>query len=195
MQSEICNQQSAIDRLLYDTGLLLLSDTTLPSVATIVAGGRIRGSWWGHPKSHQIFHAARRLASDADVIAIPLVRGKVTFVHRRLWPAIAAIGGARDAWQTRGLSRPARALLTRVERAGELEASGDAARDLADRLLVLSREVHTERGAHAKVLEAWDRWASRAGVAPLADAAAARRMVEEAARALGPRASVPWQQS
>jgi len=192
MQSEISDQQSAIDRLLHDTGLLLLSDNTLPSVATIVAGGPVRGSWWAHAKSHDIFHAARRLADDDDVIAVPLIRRKITFIHRRLWPAIAGIGRTRGEWQMRGLSRPARTLLARVDRSRGLEASGGAARELAQRILVLAREVHTERGAHAKTLEPWDRWATRVRIAPLEDAAA-RGMIAEAARAYGPGARLPWQ--
>jgi len=30
----------------------------VPSLAEAVAGGRIRGSWWGHPKGHEIFRVA-----------------------------------------------------------------------------------------------------------------------------------------
>jgi hypothetical protein len=33
------------------------------------------------------------------------------------------------------------------------------------RLLVHSREIHTERGAHAKVLETWKVWIEEAGLA------------------------------
>ena len=134
----------------------------------------------------------RRLAADADVVALPLVRGKVTFVHRRLWPAILAVGLARDRWQTAGLSSAARALLKRVDKGAEIEASGPAARELDRRLLVISREVHTDRGAHAKIVESWQGWAKRAAVAPLGDAAVARRTLEDAAAALGPRATLPW---
>jgi hypothetical protein len=178
--------------VLRERGLLLLSDKSLPSVATIVAGEPIRGSWWAHPKSHAIFHAARRLAADADVVASPLINGKITFVHRRLWPALLTVALARDAWQTRGLSPSARALLKRVEKSDEIEASGPAARELDRRLLVISREVHTDRGAHAKVVERWDRWAKRERVTPVGDPAAARRTLEDAASALGPRATLPW---
>jgi hypothetical protein len=126
------------------------------------------------------------------VIAVPLVRGKITFVDRRLWPALLAVGLARDRWQTAGLSSAARALLRRVEQESELEASGPAVRELDRRLLIISREVHTDRGAHAKILERWDQWARREAVSPLGDAAGARRTLEDAAAALGPRATLPW---
>jgi hypothetical protein len=180
---------------LRDRGLLLLSDNILPSLATIVAGEPIRGSWWGHDKSHQIFAAARRLASADDAIAIPLVNGKITFVGRRLWPALLTVGLAREPWQTRGLSAEARALLSRAEKDGALETSGQTGRDLERRLLVVSREVHTDRGAHAKIIESWRHWAKRVDIAPLDAAAAARRALEEAAAALGAAASLPWQEN
>jgi len=30
----------------------------VPSLAEAIAGGPIRGSWWGHPKGREIFRAA-----------------------------------------------------------------------------------------------------------------------------------------
>ena len=177
-------------------GLLLAADATLPSVATIVAGEPVHGSWWAHPKSHAIFAASSALARHPDAMAIPLISRKVTFVHRRLWPALLAVAQACEPWQTKGLSPQARALFTRVEQAGELQTSGEAVRELERRLLVKTQQVHTERGSHAKVVERWDRWARRVGVAPLEDVAAARRALEAAADALasprGARSTLPW---
>src|SRR5712692_6736430 len=172
--------------VLRERGLLLLADNTLPSLTRLVAGEPIRGSWWGHPKAHAIFHASTALARHPDAIAIPLVAGKMTFVHRRLWPALLAVARARDPWQTSRLSAPARALLKRLGASGELQASGAAVRELERRLLVKSREVHTESGAHAKIIEPWERWARRVSVAPLGDRDAARRALEQAATALAP---------
>src|SRR5207247_3477410 len=85
--------------VLREHGLLLLADNTLPSITTIIAGEPIRGSWWGHPQSHEIFGAARRLVARSDVVAVPLVNGKITFVDRRLWPALLTVALARDEWQ------------------------------------------------------------------------------------------------
>jgi hypothetical protein len=127
------------------------------------------------------------------VIAIPLVNGKVTFIHRRLWPALLTVARARETWQTGGLTAAARTLLKRVERAGELEASGRAVHELERRLLVISRDVHTDRGAHAKIAESWERWTERTRVTPVDDVDKARREIEGAAATLGPRAKLPWQ--
>jgi len=63
----------------------------LPNVAEMIAGEPIRGSWWGHPASHAIFDALNVLAESPDVVRTRLVNGKVTLVHRRLWPALARV--------------------------------------------------------------------------------------------------------
>jgi hypothetical protein len=77
---------------LVEHGMLLESARgPLPSVAEMVAGESIRGSWWGHPASHAIFDALNSLAESPDVVRTRLVNGKVTLVHRRLWPALARV--------------------------------------------------------------------------------------------------------
>ena len=63
----------------------------VPSVAEAVAGEPIRGSWWGHARGHDIFRALSVLAEAPDVLCFKLVAGKVTFVHRRLWPALVCL--------------------------------------------------------------------------------------------------------
>jgi hypothetical protein len=93
----------------------------------------------------------------------------------------------------RGLSTEARTLLKRADAGGELESSGRVVGELEWRLLVISREVHTDRGSHAKVIESWDRWAKRMQVRPLDDLGSARGELENAASALGAAASLPWQ--
>jgi hypothetical protein len=68
-----------------------------PSLAELVAGAPIRGSWWGHPRNHEIFDAINRARSSSAIVATPLVRGKVTLVHRRLWPALVRLADRLDA--------------------------------------------------------------------------------------------------
>jgi hypothetical protein len=63
----------------------------VPSLAEAVAGEPIRGSWWGHPKGHAIFRAAEAVSDSPDVLVCKLIEGKVTFVHRRLWPALVRL--------------------------------------------------------------------------------------------------------
>ena len=61
---------------------------SLPNLAETIAGGAIRGSWWGHPKGKEIFHAVKTIGASPNVLVCKLVEGKITYVHRRLWPAL-----------------------------------------------------------------------------------------------------------
>ena len=63
----------------------------VPSFAEAVAKGPIRGSWWGHPKGQEIFALTRAVRDSRDVLVCRLVRGKVTYVHRRVWPAVVRL--------------------------------------------------------------------------------------------------------
>jgi hypothetical protein len=65
----------------------------VPSLAEAIAGGPIRGSWWGHPKGKEIFHATEAVGESPDVLVCKLIDGKVTYVHRRLWPALVKLAG------------------------------------------------------------------------------------------------------
>jgi hypothetical protein len=65
----------------------------VPSLAEIIAGGPIQGSWWAHPQSDVIFLCTRAIRNSKDVLTCRLIDGKVTYVHRRLWPALARLSG------------------------------------------------------------------------------------------------------
>ena len=59
-----------------------------PSLAEAIAGEPIRGSWWGHGKGREIFRASRAVCECPNVLVCKLVDGKITYIHRRLWPAL-----------------------------------------------------------------------------------------------------------
>jgi hypothetical protein len=63
----------------------------VPSLAEAVAQGPLKGSWWSHPKSKEIFALTRSVRDNDDVLVCRVVGGKVTFVHRRLWPALVRL--------------------------------------------------------------------------------------------------------
>ena len=154
-------------------GLLLETDARLPSVASLIAGEPISGSWWGHARAHQIFAALEQFDDHRDVLFTKLISGKVTLVHRKLWPEIFALGRARAPWQLQSLSRSAVNLLEMIDKQGSLRTDanawaksaaakpGEAARELEKKLLVHAVQIHTETGAHAKLLETWEAWAKR----------------------------------
>jgi len=188
---------------LTSNGLLLQGDGARPSVVRVVVGGPVKGSWWSHPKANDIYAVCQFLKHHADAMTAKLVLGKVTYVHRALWPALVSLADSRAPWQLEGLSRAAQSLLREVTQSGELRTDqaaranlGAAARELEQRLLVHAEEFHTERGVHAKRLEAWPVWASRMGVPSARPSAArARESLETHARQFGesrrPRV-LPW---
>lgn len=199
-------------RALHEFGVLLESHATLPSVVGLIATSPVRGSWWGHPLANTIFLATRRLTARQDVTTAKLIDGKITYVHRKLWPALVVVGRSLQPWQTERLTRAARWLLSRVRRAHavrteELQSPtavarklGDAARELETRLLVHSQEVHTKTGAHAKYLETWAHWTNRVGlILPKLTVHQGESQLENALNVLnstyGAKARMPWSRS
>ena len=79
-------------RFVEQHGLVLESARgPVPSVASAVVGGPIRGSWWGHERGREIYAVCRHIGESEDVLVCKLVEGKVTYVHRRLWPAFVRL--------------------------------------------------------------------------------------------------------
>jgi hypothetical protein len=196
--------------LLERDGILLLSDPALPSLLALVAGSPLHGSWWGHPTGGEIYRLLNEVSDDPAVLSIKLVNGKVTFVHRRLWSCVVALGAAREAWQLEGLSEAARMLLADLDASGRLgwddlppflppggARTKDVTRALEERVLVHADEVHTPSGAHAKELETWPAWAERVGLSqPWPSAEAARLefecIVDSLNARCGGRGRLPW---
>ena len=51
----------------------------------------MRGGWWSHPKGNEIFLLSRAIRESPDVLVCRIVGGKVTYVHRHLWPALVLL--------------------------------------------------------------------------------------------------------
>ena len=71
--------------------VLMAARGPVPSLAEAIAGGRFRGSWWGHPRGKAMFRIFEALADSNDILVCRLVGGKITFVHRRVWPALVRL--------------------------------------------------------------------------------------------------------
>ncbi len=63
----------------------------VPRLTEAIISAPIKGSWWVHPKSQQIFAVLQAVTHSRDVLVCRLVDGKVTFIHRRLWPALVRV--------------------------------------------------------------------------------------------------------
>lgn len=73
-------------------GVVLVSARgPVPRLTEAIAGEAIRGSWWGHPKSHQIFAILDAVTESEAILVCRLVKGKITLVHHRLWPALVRL--------------------------------------------------------------------------------------------------------
>jgi len=73
-------------------GVVLVSAKgPVPNLTEAIAGARIKGSWWGHPKSHRIFAILEVVTDSEEILVCRLVKGKITLVHRRLWPAVVRL--------------------------------------------------------------------------------------------------------
>ncbi|MBI4346710.1 MAG: hypothetical protein HY553_07625 [Elusimicrobia bacterium] len=71
-------------------GVVLVSAKgPVPTLTHAIAGAEIRGSWWGHPAGKKIFFTLEAVTDSPDVLVCRLIGGKLTLVHRRLWPALA----------------------------------------------------------------------------------------------------------
>ncbi len=161
-------------RLVRERGLLTLTAAGAgPSLAEAIASEPVRETCSGHPTGERIFEIATALEASPEVLALKLVGGKMTFLHRVLWPALVRI--ARDPGRVAEvlgrLSPGAARLHAEVERLGEVRLDelarepawpperdlARAAKELEAALLVHSASVHTERGRQAIALRSWAR--------------------------------------
>ncbi|MFN8442037.1 MAG: hypothetical protein U0175_14750 [Caldilineaceae bacterium] len=178
---------------LQTSGLLLQHDTALLSVTALIVYTPIFGSWWSHPQGNQIYALLNTLTEHPDVLVVKLVRGKATFLHRRLWPALLGVACAHEEWQFAKLSKQALTLYEEVEELGVLRATGTVPKELERRLLVQSSQQHTERGHHELQLMSWRFWAEQCECTADVPALLGRLQLEEALQTIGGRPdSLPW---
>jgi len=73
--------------------VLVAAKGPAPRLTEAIVGEPIKGSWWAHPRSHFIFRILQGVTGSTDILACRIVDGKVTLVHRRLWPALVKLAG------------------------------------------------------------------------------------------------------
>src|SRR5262249_13347809 len=77
---------------LIERGMLLgTARGPIPSGAQVIAGEALSGGWWAHPASPALFAEINAVGDSPDVVRLRLVNGKVTLVHRRVWPALVRV--------------------------------------------------------------------------------------------------------
>jgi hypothetical protein len=135
----------------------------VPDVVEAVAGEKVKGTWWAHPKGKEIFRLASALEDSPDVVVAKLAGGKVTFVHVSLWPSLVRVvtDAKWRAGRAKTLSAEARRLLATIEKKGSAKAKGPLKNELEKSALVRAYSEHTESGHHATTLQSWRAWASK----------------------------------
>ena len=77
---------------IQEHGVVLVSAKgTAPRLTEAITGESIKGSWWAHPQSHRIYAILRAVTESEQVLACRLIDGKITLVHRRLWPSLVRL--------------------------------------------------------------------------------------------------------
>jgi hypothetical protein len=204
-ESSPLQDAAAVTDAVAELGVLFLSDPKRRNAIEILTGQLPRGSWWSHPRANDIYDILMSVEQHPDVLTAKLLSGKVTLIHRALWPALLTIVTAREPWQTDGLPPVAARWLASFD---EAEAAGadvpavsrTVSKEIEARLLAFAESVHTSGGKHETRLHTWRAWAARVGqpwpAAPASTPAAmaeAKRTLEAAAARLGPPTpDVPW---
>jgi len=67
----------------------------VPTFVDFVVGEKVT-HWWSHPQAGKIFALTRAIRDSPDVLICRLVHGKISYVHRRLWPALARLSHELD---------------------------------------------------------------------------------------------------
>lgn len=85
------NEDGALEFVRRHGIVLVSAKGPAPRLTEAIAGEPIKGSWWAHPKSHQIFAILQKLGDSPDILVCRFIAGHVTYVHRALWPAIVKL--------------------------------------------------------------------------------------------------------
>lgn len=80
--------QDAVE-LVRKAGILLESARgPIPNFLELLLNEPVKGNWWAHPKGKFLYKMTRAVRDDPNILVCRLISGKITYVHRRLWPAL-----------------------------------------------------------------------------------------------------------
>jgi len=71
--------------------VLMAAKGPVPRLTEWIAGEPIAGSWWSHVKGREIYSQLSKVSDSPNILTCRLIEGHVTFVHRRLWPALVRL--------------------------------------------------------------------------------------------------------
>lgn len=75
-----------------EQGVVLVSAKgAAPKLTEAILGAPIKGNWWSHPRSRQIYAVLDPVSDSDEVLVCRFLDGKLTLIHRRLWPALVRL--------------------------------------------------------------------------------------------------------
>ena len=89
--SEPLGRSAALEFVREHGFLLASAQGEVPRLVEAILGEPIRGNWWSHPKGSLIYNVLAEVSDSEEVLVCRLLRGKVTLIHRRLWPALVRV--------------------------------------------------------------------------------------------------------
>jgi len=84
-------RRQAIGFIRYHGVVLQSAKGLEPSLVARIVGEPVRGSWWGHPLGQRIYALLQEIDESRVVLTCTLAAGRITYVHRRLWPAFVRV--------------------------------------------------------------------------------------------------------
>lgn len=81
----------ALEFIRHQGVVLVSAKGSVPRLTEAIIGEPIKGSWWAHPRGREIFAVLQGVSDAKEILFCRLVDGKVTLVHRRLWPALVRL--------------------------------------------------------------------------------------------------------
>ena len=89
--SKQLNPKAALEYVRQQGIVLASAKGSVPRLIEAILGESIIGNWWSHPKGSFIYNVLAEVSDSEDVLVCRLLCGKVTLVHRRLWPALVRV--------------------------------------------------------------------------------------------------------
>ena len=91
MRNSMLSAREALEFVERHGVVLASAKGNAPRLTEAIVGAPIKGSWWAHAMSHEIYGVLNAVSESEDVLACRLIDGKVTLIHRRLWPSLVRL--------------------------------------------------------------------------------------------------------
>lgn len=87
-----CKTSQEALAFIEEHGVVLVSAKgPAPRLTEAIIGEPIKGSWWVHAQSRHLYAILEAVTESDQVLVCRLINGKVTLVHRRLWPSLVRL--------------------------------------------------------------------------------------------------------